>query len=83
MVLYFTEIDDDITSTMLHNKVSKVDNVEYQGILNDYRTERNNRLALFVVDDDVILKFKLMFPISTMVKPKGVSDEVSKYYINC
>lgn len=80
MVLYFSEIDNDTTSTNLHQKARKVDRVEYQGILNNIRTDRGNRIALFVVDDPEILKFKILFPNSSMVVPKDVPDEVLEYF---
>lgn len=83
MVLYYVEIDDSVTGTKLYNKVQKKQNMFYEGILNDYKTSRNKRLALFIVEDDSILEFKVMFPISTTLMPDGVPDEVSEFYDKC
>jgi hypothetical protein len=83
MVLYFVELGDDDTSTKLYQKVHNIDTVEYQGILTNYKTERDNRVALFVVEDIDILKFKLMFPLSSTIMPVGVPKEVYEYFKNC
>lgn len=80
MVLYFVEIGDKITSTKLYSKVGNMDSVEYQGILTGYKTTRGNRVALFVVSDSSILKFKIMFPNSSTVFPVGIPDNVYKYF---
>lgn len=82
MVLYFVEIDEFVTGTKLYQKTFDKRNMVYQGILNNYRTPRNNRLALFVVDDREILPFKVMFPISTTVAPEGISPKIVEFYLN-
>jgi hypothetical protein len=82
MVLYFVELGKDVTSTELHGMVMNNGGIEYQGILTSYTTVRGNKLALFIVDDASMLEFKILFPISSMVIPKGVPDDVYRYFIN-
>lgn len=82
MVLYFVEIKDNVTSTKLHMKVHDKAEIQYQGILGNYRTERDNRVALFVVDQENMLNFKILFPESSIVIPKGIPEEVYNYFCN-
>ena len=82
MVLYFVEIDEFVTGTKLYQKTFDRHAIVYQGILNNYRTSENKKLALFMVDEDKIIPFKMMFPISYMDAPEDISPKIVEFYLN-
>lgn len=80
MVLYYVELDDFVTATDLCNKVKNRGSVDYQGIIRNYRTDSDKRVALFLVDDGHVLNFKAMFPVSSTLSPRGIPKEIYDFY---
>lgn len=81
MVIYFVEINDSDNLTKLNNSVSGIDDVEFQGVLNNYRNDNGKKVALFYVGTGKPqLKFKMKYPSSTSTCPRGVSNDVHNFF---
>ena len=84
MVIYFVEVDDDTTLTSLNNSVAGIDKVEFQGILNDYRSNSGRQVALFFVSmGNPQLKFKRKYPTSSQRYPSNLPQKVTKFFGTC
>ena len=84
MVIYFVEINDTDTLTDLNNSVRGIDQVEFQGVLNDYRNENDKQVALFHVSMGAPqLKFKKKYTNSSQRFPPNLPPEVNSFFGTC
>lgn len=81
MVVYFVELEDNVTQTTVFNSVSNMKEVEFEGIVNKYRNSNNRRVAIFNVGMGAPqLKFKRKYPESSPAFPDDLPKEIVDFY---